>query len=207
MSPPRSNTKDAILDTAESLLQERGFNAFSYQHISEQLGVKNAAIHYHFPNKAGLGVAVIERYNRNFHDWVARHQQRGTKPLAMLRGYFAIPLRFMRDGQKACPLGVLEAEFGAIPDPMRDAVRTLDADIRGFLSEALEQGRQQAVFQFNGTAQDKALLVVSALQGALQISRAAGTKAFMTVIRQIERDLGVEEQRDKISSQSLLVSR
>ena len=191
MKTARSNTKDAILDSAESLLQQRGFNAFSYQHISDELGIKNAAVHYHFPTKGGLGLAVVERYRRNFRDWVAKHRELGTDPVALLRGYFAIPLRYMRDGGKVCPLGVLEAEFGAIPDEMREAVRALDADIRDFLSMVLEDGRQRQIFHFNGKAEDKALVVVSALQGALQIARAAGSKAFTRVIRQIERDLGV----------------
>jgi TetR/AcrR family transcriptional repressor of nem operon len=47
----RQDTKKRILDMAEDLLLTRGFNAFSYQHISSELGMKNAAIHYHYPKK------------------------------------------------------------------------------------------------------------------------------------------------------------
>ena len=49
------NTRGAILDAAEELLQRRGYNAFSYHHIAVQLGIRNAAIHYHFPAKEDLG--------------------------------------------------------------------------------------------------------------------------------------------------------
>lgn len=195
MSPPRTNTREGILDTAVALIQERGYNAFSYHHVSDALGIKNAAVHYHFPSKADLGLAVVKRYHRQFDDWVAAQRDEGAGPLALLRGYFLIPMRFVRDGGKVCPLGVLEAEYKAIPDPMRQAVRELDADIRRFLADVLEQGRHRGVFRFDGDAADKALVIVAALQGGLQIARAAGYKAVMRVIRQTERDLGVEEAR------------
>ena len=41
---------------------ERGFHAFSYQDISSALGVRNAAVHYHFRTKVLLVAAVVERY-------------------------------------------------------------------------------------------------------------------------------------------------
>ncbi len=179
------------MDSAVALIQERGYNAFSYHHIAEALGIKNAAVHYHFPSKGDLGVAVVERYHRQFKDWAAAHKQQGTGPLGLLRGYFSIPLRFMRDGDKVCPLGVLEAEYKAIPVPLREAVRALDAEIREFLAEVLTQGRRQGIFRFEGNAEDKALIIVAALQGALQVARAAGRKIVTQVIRQIEWDLGI----------------
>jgi AcrR family transcriptional regulator len=195
MPRSRTHTRENILDTAVALIQERGYNAFSYQHVSADLGIRNAAVHYHFPSKGDLGLAVVERYHRLFDEWVAENTGSGTDPLAMLRGYFAIPIRFARDGGKVCPLGVLEAEYKAIPDPMREAVRELDADIRSFLAQVLEQGRRQGVFRFEGAPEDKALVIVAALQGALQIARAAGIKTVSRVIRQIERDLGMDRRR------------
>jgi TetR/AcrR family transcriptional repressor of nem operon len=46
-----TNTSRTILNLAESFLQDKGFNGFSYAYIASELGVKNAAIHYHFPTK------------------------------------------------------------------------------------------------------------------------------------------------------------
>lgn len=48
--PPR-DTREEILKVASTLLQTRGFSAFSYGHIAETLEVKPAAIHYHFASK------------------------------------------------------------------------------------------------------------------------------------------------------------
>ena len=45
------DTREQIVDTALQLLMQRGVNGFSYRDISEPLGIKNAAVHYHFPSK------------------------------------------------------------------------------------------------------------------------------------------------------------
>ncbi|XLM19461.1 TetR/AcrR family transcriptional regulator, partial [Chromobacterium piscinae] len=69
-SDSKTDTRKRILDLAEELLLTRGFNGFSYQHISSELGVRNAAIHYHFPKKNDLGVALIQRYRRRFQRFI-----------------------------------------------------------------------------------------------------------------------------------------
>ena len=47
----RSDTAEQILDLAETLIQTRGYSAFSYQDIADSLGIRKASIHYHFPSK------------------------------------------------------------------------------------------------------------------------------------------------------------
>src|SRR5262245_14765717 len=59
-------TADTVLDVAERLAQTRGFNGFSYADVSAVVGVKTASLHYHFPSKADLGRALVERYSRAF---------------------------------------------------------------------------------------------------------------------------------------------
>lgn len=57
------NRKEQILKLATELVQTRAYNAFSYQDLSEQLGITKASIHYHFPSQEALGQAVAERYS------------------------------------------------------------------------------------------------------------------------------------------------
>lgn len=54
-----SNTKERILAVAEALIQKDGYNAFSFKDIATAINIKTASIHYHFPSKEDLGVAVI----------------------------------------------------------------------------------------------------------------------------------------------------
>ncbi|NJK45439.1 MAG: TetR/AcrR family transcriptional regulator [Pleurocapsa sp. SU_196_0] len=63
VSPP---TAERVLDVAQHLVQTRGFNGFSYADIAARLGIRNAAIHYHYPSKADLGQALARRYRQTF---------------------------------------------------------------------------------------------------------------------------------------------
>ncbi len=92
---PQKDTKVEILDLAENLLRDRGFNAFSYANISSVLKIKNAAIHYYFPGKADLGVAVIQRARERFANW-ARDQKIVSKtPAERHEAFFRRYLHFL----------------------------------------------------------------------------------------------------------------
>ena len=62
----KTNTATQILDVAERLVQVRGFNDFSYRDVARELQLTNAALHYHFTNKAALGEALLARYLAQF---------------------------------------------------------------------------------------------------------------------------------------------
>ncbi len=191
MAPRRSNTRQLILDTAETLLQDRGYNGFSYLHIAQHLGIQKAAVHYHFPSKTDLGTALIRRHRERFINYTRNLDQEKADLLSKLEFYFALPAAYLQNGEKVCPLGVLEAEFHSLPEDMRREVRLLDQAMRDWLTELLETGRGQGVFHFEGNAPEKVLMVVSALQGVLQLARASGPYVLPAVIRQLKRDLGV----------------
>ena len=55
------DTKTRILDTAERLFAQKGFDAVSLRNIIASAGVNLAAVHYHFGSKQALIHAVIAR--------------------------------------------------------------------------------------------------------------------------------------------------
>lgn len=184
----RTDTRDVILKTAGHLLQTRGFNGFSYAHIAEALDIKTAAVHYHFPSKTDLGLALLEKYRGRYQRWMT--DAAGQPPWIVLEGFFSIYAHFLKDGMKACPCGVLQAELMAIPDEMQAATRAMTKEVVGWLAGVLEEGRGKGHFKFEGEPQDKAFLVMATVQGALQVARSLGREAFHASIRQLKHDLG-----------------
>ena len=85
-----------ILDIAEQLAQTRGFNGFSYADIAQELLVTKASLHYHFPSKAALGRALIERYHLVFAQALAAIDQQTRKPREKLRRYVGLYDSVMR---------------------------------------------------------------------------------------------------------------
>ncbi len=58
---PRTATKDRILDAAERLFAEHGYDRTSLRALTAAAEVNLAAVHYHFGSKEGLYRAVFER--------------------------------------------------------------------------------------------------------------------------------------------------
>ena len=69
-----SSTKQQITLLADELIRSNGYNAFSYSDISKPLGIKNAAIHYHFPSKPDLALEVVKFHEESFDRFAERVQ-------------------------------------------------------------------------------------------------------------------------------------
>lgn len=57
-----NESRERMLDAAETLFMARGYAAIKLKHIAERLGVKESSIYYHFPKgKEELFIAVMHR--------------------------------------------------------------------------------------------------------------------------------------------------
>src|ERR671929_772591 len=101
----RTDTADRILDTAERLVQSRGFNGFSYADIAAELGVTKASLHYHFATKAELGEALMERYAARFGAALAEIEARPDDAAAKLAAYAELYASVLSD-QRMCLCGM-----------------------------------------------------------------------------------------------------
>jgi TetR/AcrR family transcriptional regulator, transcriptional repressor for nem operon len=183
------NSKRTILNLTESLLMDMGFNGFSYAHIASELGVKNAAIHYHFPTKEDLACTVIQRYRDRFQLWINNARVRDLPPEKKLDWFLSIYTDMRADKGKVCLVGAMETEFNSIPEGLQVEVEALHKELLAWLQATLAEGREAGVFNFNGEPAGKAALMLSSLQGALQMARALGTKKFRDVVEQLKLDL------------------
>ncbi|MBK6685509.1 MAG: TetR/AcrR family transcriptional regulator [Deltaproteobacteria bacterium] len=183
----RSDTREEILRTASRLLQTRGYTAFSYGQIAETLGVKPAAIHYHFPSKTDLGLALVERFRGRYRLWM--EDGAALSATEQLDGFIAIYQRFLENGARVCPAGVLQSEFLAIPEEIQKAVGQMVKEIQTWLTGVLDQGRKSGELSFEGDAHDQAAMIGSSVMGALQMSRSLGPQHFHAVVRQLRAGL------------------
>lgn len=58
-----TDTKTTLLNSAERAARNLGFNGFSYADLAEDVGIRKASIHHHFPSKAKLSVELMRRYH------------------------------------------------------------------------------------------------------------------------------------------------
>jgi TetR/AcrR family transcriptional repressor of nem operon len=167
------DTASRILDSAESLVQIRGFNGFSYADVAGELSLTTASLHYHFPGKAELGRALITRYAQRFTAALAVIDERGGDAPAKLRAYARLYADVLRD-QRMCLCGMLAAEYQTLPAPMREAVIGFFDENETWVEAVLAAGRDDGFLAFEGSPREAARLIVSALEGAMLVARPYG---------------------------------
>jgi TetR/AcrR family transcriptional regulator, transcriptional repressor for nem operon len=173
MGSTQVDTATQVLDVAERLVQERGYNGFSYADVARELGVSTAALHYHFPGKAELGEALIERYATRFAAALAGLDDRDLDPRRKLEAYAQLYAEVFRD-DRMCLCGMLAADYATLPDPMRDRVVLFFDDNERWLARVLEVGRADGVLRFQGSPRDVARTLLAGLEGAMLVARPYG---------------------------------
>ena len=184
------DTAQRILDIAERLVQTRGFNGFSYADIAEEMKVTKASLHYHFRGKADLGKSLIERYEKNFLAALDAILAETPDARERLRRYVDIYSGVVNN-DRMCLCGMLAAEYGTLPEEMRDDMRHFFDENERWLVGVLKEGKKAKTLTFKGTPSDAARALVGSLEGAMMIARSYGDPArFTTVSERLLSDLG-----------------
>src|SRR5947209_17032923 len=86
---PSGGTKQLILDTAQRLFEQQGYDATSLRQIAEAVGMTKAAVYYHYPAKEHLLLELTRPLLDAMSDMVARLRSDGQDgdPRAALASY------------------------------------------------------------------------------------------------------------------------
>jgi TetR/AcrR family transcriptional regulator, transcriptional repressor for nem operon len=171
----QGDTSTQILDISERLVQNRGFNGFSYGDVAAELQITTAALHYHFPGKGELGEALVARYATRFAEALLALDAEADAR-AKLDGYASLYLDVLQQ-RRMCLCGMLAAEYETLPEAMRTALLRFFDDNERWLEAVLERGREDGTLQFSGAPSDAARMIVGALEGAMLVARPYGDVA------------------------------
>ncbi len=192
ITPTEPPTALRILDIASRLVQTRGFNGFSYAHIAAELGVTKASLHYHYPSKAELGQRLIERYEQEFAAALERIEAETDDAFERLQRYASIYAGVLGKEQM-CLCGMLAAEHGTLPAPMRRTLQHYFDLNEAWLAKVLDGGRRRGQLRFDGPPREVAALLVGALEGAMMMARSYGDpRRFATASDRLLADMRAE---------------
>lgn len=163
------NTKTAILDSAEALILTQGYNGFSYMDISNEVGIRKASIHYHFPTKEDLGAAFVARYFDRFTQW---RERVASLSVTQKLSAFLEMLKYVSDNaEKICPLGMLTAEYPTLPVAVQENLRRLLGEMDQWLVEVLAQGQAEGVLRTSPEAPIMAKVIINAMSASMKTAR------------------------------------
>jgi AcrR family transcriptional regulator len=183
-----SVTREKILELGEELILNKGYNGFSYQDISTVLGIKNAAVHYYFPNKENLGVSILKTNSQRFDEMVENMQNRDFDEWHQLESFMKIYLKSNREN-KICLIGSLGTDINTLSEPMKGELHKMVEHIIDWLESILEKGRQKELFSYSIPSRDQALHILSSLVAGLQLARILNKSDFKNIHQSIWEDI------------------
>jgi len=175
-----------IIQLADNLIRQKGYNAFSFYEISDKIGIKTASIHYHFPTKSDLGVAVIDQHMQNLNEMTETLHTKS--PLEKLDKFFSIYANIKKENN-VCLVGSLATDFQTLDPKVQHRLKSFSSLILDWVSEFLEEGKNDNVFEFEGPSRTKALMIISNMLAIVQLSRLTDDNVFKTVKESIKQDI------------------
>ncbi|MGL4723950.1 MAG: TetR/AcrR family transcriptional regulator [Scandinavium sp.] len=165
------STQDSLIALTDTLIQKNGYQGFSYADLAEGLGIRKASIHYHFQTKTDLGIAYCEFKEAGLLSLEAELQQLPAGK-ARLQGYMDAFLKCADQGQM-CGIHAMLSDSAAFETSLQDATtRLAQTDLR-ILTDVLISGRESGELVFTSAPADVAIIIGSAIKGALMLNRIA----------------------------------
>ena len=183
--------KTEILKVSAEMLRVKGFDSFSYNDLSQEIGISKASIHHHFKRKEDLGLALLEFMKAGTSRRIERLRELNLSPWEKLEAFFDMNTRVIEKGTKNCPINALQANVSVISAEMAAVLKEIiDLEI-DLVTTILEDGRSEGQLFFKGKARNHAAFLVSSLRGAMQQSRIHGYDFFRQTIEQMKTNLKV----------------
>ncbi|MEM7009849.1 MAG: TetR/AcrR family transcriptional regulator [Verrucomicrobiota bacterium] len=163
--------REKILDAAQSLVEERGLNAVSFQDLANAVGLKKPSLFHHFQNKDALAMALLERCRTSYGERYAKVLDRdisAPKKLYEIARLFEEGLK----KQQLCLLGALGGDCATLSTELASELRkTTEMSVVRYAA-VFEQGRAEGSLEFEGQPKDVAFAFLAMLQGMQVLSRA-----------------------------------
>ncbi len=175
---PTMDTKTALLNSAEHAARTLGFDGFSYADLAEDVGIRKASIHHHFPSKAKLSVALMQRYHQNFEANCAaisgNHGTGGTQLSQLIKLYRAAS----GNGKQLCLCVSFSASRDSLPPGVIEQISMFREMVIAWLTDFFEKGSMDGSISNVADPALEAVATLSLLEGAQLAARSEENPRF-----------------------------
>lgn len=172
MPRPRGPARDQLLEAAQHLLLERGYEATALDEVCAAAQVTKGGLFYHFESKEQLAAAAIERFYGQLVD-KGRHAvgAASTDPAQLLWRYLDAVVALLQDRllSRGCLLGAMALQTPQTHPAVAVAAQTALGDWKATLTELIAAAaRHRSVSVDAGELADGLL---AAIEGGLLLDR------------------------------------
>jgi AcrR family transcriptional regulator len=174
------STREQIVEAANRLFYEQGYEPTSFASIAEAVGISRGNFYYHFKTKDEILEAVIQARLASTREMLACWQEGAGSPLERIRRFVEIVIANRKDIEHyGCPVGTLTNELAKLEHPLREQAVGIFGLFRVWLRRQFEALGRSA------DADALALHVLTFSQGVATMSNAFGDRDY--VQREVNR--------------------
>lgn len=166
-----TDTKTALLDSAEKAARARGFDGFSYADLALEVGIRKASIHHHFPTKAALSVALMQRYHTAFEhacaDIDANNGSAGMRLAALIDRYYDA----LNGGKTLCLCVSFSTSRESLPAEVITSISRFRAMMTQWLQDTFAAGQSDQSITGVTAPASEAAAALPLLEGAQLAAR------------------------------------
>ena len=166
------DTRTSLLNSAERAVRERGYQGFSYADLSREIGIRKASIHYHFPSKADLGVALAERYNHTFFGLLSEITETKITAGDQLHAYLHLYRNALKNGEQVCLCVALSAGRAHLSSEILAQLDTFHRHSLAWLEQIFETAENDGSILHLTNAKSEASAALALVEGAQLLARA-----------------------------------
>ncbi|WP_375281229.1 TetR/AcrR family transcriptional regulator [Pseudooctadecabacter sp.] len=167
-----TDTKTALLRSAEHAVRTKGFDGFSYADLAADVGIRKASIHHHFPAKADLSLAVMQQYHDRFEALCAQIDATPASGAARLRAMADQYRAALGGGDTLCLCVAFSISADRVRVDVRAAMAAFRAMMVDWLTAAFARGRDDGTIAQVSHPREDATAMLALLEGAQLAARA-----------------------------------
>lgn len=176
----KSSKREALIDTAKTLLWERGFEAMSPKAVLRASGAGQGSLYHHFEGKRDLAASALEEIKDEARADMELRIRDAKTPIDVIEAYLDAP----REAMKGCKLGRLANEQ-TIFDPV---LGPIVEDYFNFIEErlilAIDDAKAAGALSASLIPREVARTLVATVQGGYVLSRVhKDAKALSDAVR------------------------
>lgn len=143
MEKKATNTREALLQSALSLIWTRSYGGVSVDHICQAAGAKKGSFYHYFDSKAALTRAALEYLWEQFRPGLDHYFSAQNPPLERFRQYLDASYREQAEMSKkfghvvGCPFTTVASEQCAYADGIQEKAVEILARVERYIANAL----------------------------------------------------------------------
>lgn len=174
-----SSTREKILFHALSLLKKRGYYGWSYDHISKEVKIKKASIHYYFPSKEDLVTEVLKAYIEDFYAQLHKISSVEGLNIEKLQKLFLLFQTICESKEEICLCTLMASDHFTLSSEGKQILEKFYIRLKKWIENVLFLGKEEKEFRNDLNCNKTADLFVSCLQGLMVTSKINQTTQFV----------------------------